>query len=77
MPTDKYLLKDSSLDVPSIYKSTTLTLNINQINLDKSKVKVLFILQRPDSIIKERWYLVQVDIEYTLKIKPICKNNGK
>ena len=77
MHTDKYLLKNSSLDVPGIYKSTTLPLNINQINHDKSKVKVFYILQTPDSIIKERWYLVQVDIEYTLKIKPICKNNGK
>ena len=31
----------------------------------------------PDSTMKARWYLLQTDIESTLKINPLCTSNGK
>ena len=61
----------------SIDKAITLQSDINNSNIIKSKEKVFFIQYITGSTIKERWYLLQVDIEHILNINPLCTNNGK
>ena len=61
----------------NIDKSTTFPFTINHSNITKSKYNVLFIQYNPDGTVKARWYLVQVDIWYTLKINSLWTNNVK
>ena len=77
MPNYKYLFKYSCCDIPVIEKVTILLLTINHITIVKSKDKVFFIWHTTDGIMKARFYLVQVDIESTLKNNPLCTNNGE
>ena len=68
--------KDSIPDIPNIDKSTIPPWTNNHRNIIKRKEKVLFIQCTTRGTTKEKWYLIQVYIESTLKINPLFIKNG-
>ena len=66
------MFEESSPDILCIEKSMIPPWTSNHRNMIKIKDKVLFIQYTTGGTAKAIWYLVQVDVEYILKINPLC-----
>ena len=76
MPTASSLFEDSDLIPPSVEPSNT---NASPSSLPPDTTldkKIFFIQFTPAETMRMRWYLVQIDMEFTVTINPKYASNG-
>ena len=75
IPAAASLFEDSNNPITSVETETCVSLNDIPDVIDLSN-KVFFVQFTPEDTMRERWYLIQVDIESTLELNPGFSSNN-